>query len=308
MATVPSASHAAFSSVARRSYLATEDYNGDFFSYAVTFANNVYTGALSAVTGANAGNCPAGRILHETGKKLYPSANPGIGQYMVSVFDPVSMLTGFINPNNPTFSLMNTDRPAYIADSPSGTGTGVSASARANALYTRGDVLAGGRFDLSGSGLIYGNLSTIGNQTVGGSEIVTGSITSLSTIVAAAGVVATAGQIRVNATTSQTSTSNSPIVINPSLSQVHQITLVAGTNAGTTLITTPSNLSPFTGAFLYLIVPNNGSSNTNIDFNSNFFSAAAGNSIVAAGQTNTYSFFCNGANFFQIGQMSNVSV
>jgi hypothetical protein len=168
MATVPSASHAAFSSVARRSYLSTEAYNSDFFSYAVSFSNNVYTGALSAVTGATATNCPQGRILHETGKKLYPSANPGIGQYMVSVFDPVSMLTGFINPNNPTFSLMNTDRPAYIADSPSGTGTGVSASARANALYTRGDVLAGGRFDLSGSGLIYGNLSTIGNQTVGG--------------------------------------------------------------------------------------------------------------------------------------------
>jgi hypothetical protein len=168
MATVPSASHAAFSSVARRSYLSTEIYNDVFFSYAVTFANNTYTGALSAVTGATAANCPQGRILHETGKKLYPGANPGIAQYLVSVFDPVSMLTGFINPNNPTFSLMNTDRPAYIADSPSGTGTGVSASARANALYTRGDVLAGGRFDLSGSGLIYGNLSTIGNQTVGG--------------------------------------------------------------------------------------------------------------------------------------------
>lgn len=179
MATVPSASHAAFSSVARRSYLATEAYNGDFFSYAVTFSNYVYTGALSAVTGATAGNCPAGRILHETGKKLYPSANPGIGQYMVSVFDPVSMLTGFINPNNPTFSLMNTDRPAYIADSPSGTGTGVSASARANALYTRGDVLAGGRFDLSGSGLIYGNLSTIGNQTVRGNALFSGNLANV---------------------------------------------------------------------------------------------------------------------------------
>ena len=176
MATVPSASHAAFSSVARRSYLATEAYNGDFFSYAVTFSNNTYTGALSAVTGATATNCPEGRILHETGKKLYPSANPGIGQYMVSVFDPVSMLTGFINPNNPTFSLMNTDRPAYIADSPSGTGTGIVASARANALYTRGDVLAGGRLDISGNALIYGNLSdvrSVNNITDGGTMAVT---------------------------------------------------------------------------------------------------------------------------------------
>ena len=176
MATVPTASHAAYAGVARRSYLATEAYNSDFFSYAVSFSNNVFTGALSAVTGATATNCPQGSILHETGKKLYPSANPGIGQYMVSVFDPVNMLTGFINPNNPTFSLMNTDRPAYIADSPSGTGTGIVASARANALYTRGDVLAGGRFDLSGNAMIYGNIANVrvpANITDGASMPVT---------------------------------------------------------------------------------------------------------------------------------------
>lgn len=319
MATVPSASHAAFSSVARRSYLATETYNGDFFSYAVTFSNNVYTGALSAVTGANGTNCPQGRILHETGKKLYPSANPGIGQYMVSVFDPVNMLTGFINPNNPTFSLMNTDRPAYIADSPSGTGTGIVASARANALYTRGDVLAGGRFDLSGSGLIYGNLSTIGNQliagnlstignqAVGGSENVRGSITSQSTITAAAGVFTTAGQVRVNSTQSLTSAAGASLVINPTLCQVFDITLTPSAGGQTTNVTS-SNESLVTGGVIYLIVSNGTGFSTTIDFGANFKTLSGGVSTVANGQTNTYSFFCNGANFFQISQCINISV
>lgn len=318
MATVPSASHAAFSSVARRSYLATENYNSDFFSYAVTFSNNVYTGALSAVTGANAGNCPQGRILHETGKKLYPSANPGIRQYMVSVFDPVSMLTGFINPNNPTFSLMNTDRPAYIADSPSGTGTGVSASARANALYTRGDVLAGGRFDLSGSGLIYGNLSTIGNQmiggnlstignqAVGGSENVRGSITSLSTINAAAGVVTTAGQVRVNSVQALTSTGGASLVINPTLGQVFDIVLTPTGGSQITNVTS-INESSVTGGVIYLIVYNSTGTNTTIDFGGKFRTLSGGVSVVTAGQYNTYSFFCQGANFFQISQCINVS-
>jgi len=128
----------------------------------------VYVGTLSVLSTATPTNCPAGRILHETGKKLFPGANPNVSDYLVSVYDPVSMLTGFINPNQPFFSLMNTDRANFLLDGPNGTGTGLSASARANALYTRGDVLAGGRMDLSGNALIYGNMSTLGSLSVGG--------------------------------------------------------------------------------------------------------------------------------------------
>jgi len=138
------------------------------FSYSTALVNQVYVGTFSSVSGANATNCPAGRVLHETGKKLFPGANSGVNDYMVSVYDPISMLTGFINPNQPIFSLMNTDRANFLLDGPSGAGTGLSASARANALYTRGDVLAGGRLDLSGNALIYGSVSTVGNHYIGG--------------------------------------------------------------------------------------------------------------------------------------------
>jgi hypothetical protein len=121
---------------------------------------------LTVLPTATAANCPSGRVLHETGKKLYPGANNGINDYMVSVYDPVSMLTGFINPNQPIFSLMNTDRANFLLDGPSGAGTGLSASGRANALYTRGDVLAGDRLDLSGSALIYSTTTIVGNEYI----------------------------------------------------------------------------------------------------------------------------------------------
>jgi len=159
-----------------------------FFSYSTALVNQVYVGTFSSVSGANATNCPAGRVLHETGKKLFPGANSGVNDYMVSVYDPISMLTGFINPNQPFFSLMNTDRANFLLDGPNGTGTGLSASARANALYTRGDVLAGGRLDISGNTTIYGNLyvsssvSTMGNEYIAGNELIGGSLSTLGNV------------------------------------------------------------------------------------------------------------------------------
>jgi hypothetical protein len=156
-------------SVPRRSYISTEIFNSSFYTYTTAFNGLVFNGVLGSVPSSSVTACPSGRILHETGKKLFPGANPGITDYMVSVFDPISLLTGFINPNNSNFSLMNTDRAAYLLDNVTGSNAGLSTqTARANALYTRGDVLAGGRFDLSGNAMIYGSLSTIGNAYIGG--------------------------------------------------------------------------------------------------------------------------------------------
>jgi len=165
MAHITTVSHGNYASVPRRSYISTAAFNTDIFSYSTALVNGTYTGTLAVLAAATAANCPQGRILHETGKKLFPGANPNINDYLVSVYDPISMLTGFINPNDTVFSLMNTDRANFFLDGPNGTGTGLSAPARANALYTRGDILAGGRLDLSGNALIYGNISDI--RTVG---------------------------------------------------------------------------------------------------------------------------------------------
>ena len=188
MAHITTVSHGNFASVPRRSYLSTEAFNTAIYSYSTALVNNVYVGTLSVLSTATTGNCPSGRILHETGKKLFPGANPGINDYMVSVYDPISMLTGFINPNEPFFSLMNTDRANFLLDGPNGAGTGLSAPARANALYTRGDVLAGGRLDISGNATIYGNeyisssVSTMGNQYVQGNVRIGGNLSTLGNV------------------------------------------------------------------------------------------------------------------------------
>jgi hypothetical protein len=291
MAHITTVSHGNYASVPRRSYLSTEPFNTAIYSYSTALVNQVYVGTLTVLPTATLANCPAGRILHETGKKLFPGANNGINDYMVSVYDPVSLLTGFINPNDPLFSLMNTDRANFLLDGPNGAGTGLSAPARANALYTRGDVLAGGRMDLSGSALVYG------------------SITSRSTIVAQSGVVANSGQVRVNATTSYLALNNSSITVDPTLSQVYQIRLSTCTSTSVVVVTTPDPLvnGNLNGAFLYFIVPNEGTSNVALDFNAYFRAQNAGNSVVNAGAINTYSFFCNGANFFQIAQTTSIA-
>jgi hypothetical protein len=169
MAHITNNNNGSLPSVPRRSYISTEVFNSSFYTYTTAFNGLVFNGTLGSVPSSSVTACPSGRILHETGKKLFPGANPGITDYMVSVFDPISMLTGFINPNNPNFSLMNTDRAAFLLDNVTGSNAGLSTqTARANALYTRGDVLAGGRFDLSGNAMIYGSLSTIGNAYIGG--------------------------------------------------------------------------------------------------------------------------------------------
>jgi hypothetical protein len=105
--------------ISLKSYVATAPYNADFFTYTVTTNPSTFkkTGALVAnVPGATAVTCPAGRILRENGRKLFPGAHDGVTTLMVGVFDNQSMLSGFIDPNSPKFAVYNTDRPNYLVD------------------------------------------------------------------------------------------------------------------------------------------------------------------------------------------------
>jgi hypothetical protein len=159
----------------KRSYISMRIYNNDFFSYTTRVVNDFQTvGILGAVTGANAGNCPQGRILTETGRKLYPGANPGITHLMVGVFDYATGLGGFIDPNSSAFTPQNTDRPYYFT-SP-GANTVDPDPDRAPPVFTRGDVLAQGNFDLSGSAHIYGNTLVGGNMDLSGSAQIYGAV------------------------------------------------------------------------------------------------------------------------------------
>lgn len=111
--------------VPEKSYVAAAAFNGDVYTYRVTQSTITFqtTGALAAnVVGATDTTCPAGTILRENGKKLYPGAHNGVRTLMVGVFWNTSktdttvsnMLSGFIDPNSPKFAVFNADRPNYM--------------------------------------------------------------------------------------------------------------------------------------------------------------------------------------------------
>jgi hypothetical protein len=111
--------------VPEKSYIASTPFNADVYTYTVTKSTVTFqtTGLLAAnVAGATAATCPAGTVLRENGKKLYPGAHNGVTTLMVGVFWNTSktdstvsnMLSGFIDPNSPRFAVFNADRPNYM--------------------------------------------------------------------------------------------------------------------------------------------------------------------------------------------------
>lgn len=165
----------------KRSYIAMRAYNNDIFSYTTSVVNDFETvGTLGAVAGATAGNCPQGRILTETGRKLYPGANPGITQLMVGVFDYATGLSGFIDPNSSAFTPQNTDRPYYFT-SPGANSVDPDPD-RAPPVFTRGDLLAQGNLDLSGAAHIYGAARIDGIATMNSNAIIQGTTTMNSNV------------------------------------------------------------------------------------------------------------------------------
>lgn len=160
-----------FNNTPRRCYIALNNFNENFFSYDGK--------DLDYVSGANCENCPKGRILRENGRKLYPPGDslipgpyPGITTYMVGVFDAVSFLNGFINPNSPIFTPMNTDKPTYVPTGDDSGGESDDESNRGPPVFTRGDILAdgdaciGGILHVNGEAEFEDNVNIKGRQTV----------------------------------------------------------------------------------------------------------------------------------------------
>ena len=169
MTTINRAACGAYSPQPMTTYIAIRAYNADFFTYTQTFVPpTTYTGSLGPVAGATASNCPQGRLLTETGRKLYPGVNPGVANYMVSVYDAQNGLTGFIDPNCSAVVPQNTDRPYYIA-SP-GSNTQDPYPDRAPPVYTRGNIFGQSNLDISGNAHFYSSLTIENGMTVYGGE------------------------------------------------------------------------------------------------------------------------------------------
>ena len=138
----------------KRSYMSVAAFDTSFFTYTVAMNTTTYvnTGTLTTVSGATAGNCPKGRVLRENGKKLFPDANPGITKFLVGVYDSITGFSGFIDPNGPVFTMYNSDKPTYLADS---VGPDGRTAAKAPPVFTDGTIEAASTIKAGTGGFIF---------------------------------------------------------------------------------------------------------------------------------------------------------
>lgn len=255
----------------RRQFVTAAAFNNDFFNYTLTTnpTTNVTTGALTAnITGATAGTCPAGRILRESGLKLYPGVNNGVNTFMVGVIDTVTLLSGYIDPNSPIFAVYSTELPGFYTNGVDPGPQGLPDEGPP--VYTNGNIIC-----------VSGNISTQ-----------TGSITSAN------GIVATTGQIRAAAVTALTTiaaagtpTSQS---IDPTLGAI--FTLTSSTSAG---VNHTLNAASFAaGSIITIIITTTTAQNTVFTFGTNMLSVGT---LTTNGTSGKYSisFVSDGTNFYE---------
>jgi hypothetical protein len=254
-----------------RQFVSAAPFQNDLFSYTTTTnpTTNVTTGALNApITGATASSCPAGRILRDNGLRLYPGVNPIVNTYMIGVYDSVSLLSGYIDPNSPVFAVYSTQLPAFYDNGVDPGPQGLPDEGPP--VYTNGNIIS-----------VSGDIVTE-----------TGSIT------AANGIVATTGQIRAAAVTALTSLSGSGGLasqsIDPTLGEIFTISSTVGGGSTITLNAT----SAAAGSKITLIITTSTAQNTVFTFGTNMFSAGT---LTTNGTSGKYSisFISNGTDFYE---------
>lgn len=118
-------SHSEWSTAPDKSFVSTKPFNLEFYQYSVSRSDRppyTTTGVLGLHSSATAPQCPAGRVLHANGKKLIPDVNVmnsftagatvQAKKFMLGVYDPESMLNGYIDPTSATFAVYDKNRPA----------------------------------------------------------------------------------------------------------------------------------------------------------------------------------------------------
>jgi len=115
MATISRSNNGASQNTSRRAYITTTAFQNHFFSYRTYLdADRITQGELDLVT-ASPSEAPKNRILRETGKKLFPNGvNPGVDTLLVGVYDSVTFLNGYIDPNSPVFAVYSTDLANFL--------------------------------------------------------------------------------------------------------------------------------------------------------------------------------------------------
>lgn len=164
-----------------RSYIATENFVGDFLNYVVTKVNFNTVGSLPQVT-VDSTKCPAGRVLRENGRKLAPGINPNVPTYMVGVYDNQSGLSGFIDPNSPVFAPYNNNRPNFLVD---------------NVDPGNGAIGGGSNLTDRGAPVLTNGLVSAATTVSAGLSVTAGtSVSAGTTVTAGTGITSTTGDIK----------------------------------------------------------------------------------------------------------------
>jgi hypothetical protein len=121
-----------------KAYQSTRAFNsgaGALYTYTRSLNGNYQTvGSLNINAGSTANNCPIRRVVHANGKVLIPGVHPGGGAGvspatgtgsttpnplpfpMIGVYDPVSGLNGYINPQDSTWAEYSASLSAFYDD------------------------------------------------------------------------------------------------------------------------------------------------------------------------------------------------
>lgn len=154
-----------------KSYITTENFFNNLRSYQTQTNSTTYAkegrlttpGTVAGVTTVPIRNvktnvnlvqadCPAGRILRETGRRLFPGQNPGLNlgdkysgavvgtnatQTMwVMVYDIMTGISAFINPNDTVFAVYNADKPLELINPLEGSASVLGAPVISGGLVT----------------------------------------------------------------------------------------------------------------------------------------------------------------------------
>jgi len=204
------------------------------YSYTLTRSGTppfAVTGSLLQ-SGASAGNCPTARVLHTNGKRLTPGVNPmtvftggatvTTSRLMIGVYDPESMLNGFIDPTSTTFAVYDKNRPAvdYLVDF-----TANTAEATALAL------LGGQGANLLTTNSVNVNITAASNSATGATATASSRTGLLSFVNAATDAVTTLTVTNTNVTSTSliflTSTTVTPVCVSSILNGSFVITTTA---------------------------------------------------------------------------------
>jgi hypothetical protein len=101
---------------------------------------------------ASGSDCPAKRVLRETGKKLFPGVHSGILTPMVSVYDNIKLWHGYIDPNAAVFASYSTNTPNFFKN---GVDAVTGAPPDAGAPVITNGLVTAGTFVYAGSGIGY---------------------------------------------------------------------------------------------------------------------------------------------------------